>query len=95
MLHQLTQLSNILQVREILFGTPAIIGPLIIPEIISLENPIINSFVKDLKKTGTKELNKDILLDSGLNIIGKKNLKRNFINYEFRNNETNNNSNKQ
>ena len=49
-----------------------ILGPPILPEITSLADPIINSFVKELKNTDTKKINKDILVDAGLNIIGKK-----------------------
>ena len=67
-----TQLSKIVQLGGFLIGPPNIFGPPIIPEITSLVNPIINSVVKELKNTGTKKLNKDILVDAGLNIIGKK-----------------------
>ena len=38
----------------------------------SLLNSIKNSFKKELKNTGTKKLNNDILEDAGRNIIGKK-----------------------
>ena len=67
-----TQLSKIVQLGGFVFGPDDIFGPPIIPEITSLVNLIINSFVKKLKNTGTKNLNKDILPDAGLNIIGKK-----------------------
>ena len=38
----------------------------------SLLNSMKNSFKKELKNTGTKKLNNDILEDAGRNIIGKK-----------------------
>ena len=61
-----TQFSKIVQFGGFLFGPPTL------PEITSLVNPIINSFVKELKNTGTKKLNIDILVDTWLNIIDKK-----------------------
>ena len=61
-----TQLPKIVQLGGFLFGPP------VLPEITSLANPIINSFVKQLKNTGTKKLTADILEDAGLKIIGKK-----------------------
>ena len=45
-----TQLSQVRQLEGFLFG------PSILPEIISLANPIINSFKKELKNTGTKRI---------------------------------------
>ena len=58
-------MSKIVQFGGFLFGPPTL------PEITSLVNPVINSFVKELKNTGTKKLGKVILVDAGLNIIGK------------------------
>ena len=52
-------------------------GPPTLPEI-TLVNPVINSFVKELKDTGTKKLGKVILVDAGLNIIGK-NIKKGIL----------------
>ena len=44
------QLSQVLQLGGFLFDPP------ILPEIIPLANPIINSFRKELKNTGTKRI---------------------------------------
>ena len=66
-----THLSKIVQFKGFLFGPPTL------PEI-TLVNPIINSFVKELKNTGTKKLGKVILVDAGLNIIGK-NIKKGIL----------------
>ena len=38
----------------------------------SITDSTVNSFKKELKNTGNKKLNNDILVDEGLNIIGKK-----------------------
>ena len=38
----------------------------------SLANQITNSFIKELKNAGTKKLNNDILVDAGLDTVGKK-----------------------
>ena len=67
-----TQFSKIVQFGGFLFGPPTL------PEITSLVNPIINSFVKELKNTGTKKLGKVILVDAGFNIIGK-NIKKGIL----------------
>ena len=48
-----------------------ILGPPIIPEIKPLADPKINSFLNELNNACTKK-NKDILVDAGLDIIGKK-----------------------
>ena len=37
-----------------------------LPEITSLADPIINSFLKELENKRAKEVNKDILIDQGL-----------------------------
>ena len=71
-----TQLSKIVQLGGFLFGLPNIIGSTVLPEITSLTDPIINSFLKEFKNTGTKKLNKGTLADPGLNITGKKVKKR-------------------
>ena len=47
-----------------------------ITEVTSLANLMNSSFKKPLKNTGTKKLNDDILVDTGLNIIGKNIKKR-------------------
>ena len=44
------QLSQVRQLGGFLFGPP------ILPEIIPLANPIINSFREELKNTGTKRI---------------------------------------
>ena len=49
-------------------------------------NSIANAYKKELKNTDPEELNNSLLVDIGPNIIGKKNLKRHFINYRFKNN---------
>ena len=36
-------------------------------------NSVANSYVEELNDTDTKKLNSNILVDTGLNIIGKKN----------------------
>ena len=59
-------MSKIVQLGGFLFGPP------ILPEITLLENLIVNSFVKELKNTGTKKLNKDIYVDAELKIIIEK-----------------------
>ena len=61
-------MSKIAQSRGFLFGWS--IQP--IKEITSLANSIRHSFKKELKNTGTKKLNNDILLDARRNIIRKK-----------------------
>ena len=66
-----TQLSKIVQLGGFIPSPSIIFGPPI-PEITSLVDPIIFSIVKKLKNTGTKKINKDILVDAELNIIGKK-----------------------
>ena len=38
----------------------------------SITDSTVNSFKKELKNTGNKKLNNDILVHEGLNIIGKK-----------------------
>ena len=48
-------------------------------------NSIKNLLEKELKNTGTKKLNDDILVNE-VNIIGKKIKKWNFINWNFSNN---------
>ena len=37
-----------------------------------------NSFKKESRNAGLKELNSNLLVDAGLNIIGKKKLKKEF-----------------
>ena len=66
-------MSKILQLGAFLFGPPNIFDSLLpIKETKSVTNSIKNSFKKELKNTGTKKLNDDILADEGLNIIGKR-----------------------
>ena len=61
-----------MQLGGFLFGQHNLFGPPITSGKTSLANPIINSFEKELKNTGTKTLNIDILVDTWLNIIDKK-----------------------
>ena len=35
-------------------------------------NSVANSYIKELQNTDAKKINNDILADTGLNIIGKK-----------------------
>ena len=69
-----TQLSKIVQLGGFLFGPPNIFSPPIEPnkKMTSLANQITNSFIKELKNAGTKKLNNDILVDAGLDTVGKK-----------------------
>ena len=61
------QLPKVLQLGGFLFDSP------IQPKITSKANPIKNNwYVKELKNPGNKKLDKDILVDAELNIIGKK-----------------------
>ena len=61
------QLHKIGQSRRFISAPPTI------PKITSsLANPIINSFVKELKNTGTKKLIGDSLVDAGLNVTSTK-----------------------
>ena len=61
------QLPKVLQLGGFLFDSP------IQPKITSKANPIKNNwYVKELKSPGNKKLDKDILVDAELNIIGKK-----------------------
>ena len=46
--------------------------PIAIKEMISLANSTKCSFQKELKNTGTKKINDDIVVDAGFNIISKK-----------------------
>ena len=78
MVHQLisnfqkTQLSKIVKLGEFLFGPPNIFGSTIrIKEMISLANSIKNSYGKELKNKDPKEIDSNLLVDKGLNIIGK------------------------
>ena len=66
-------MSKIVQLGGLLFATPNIFEEIIW----SPANSITNSFVNELKNTDTKKLNNDILVDAGLNIIGKKSKKEN------------------
>ena len=63
-----TQLSKIVQLGGFVFGPPVTT----IKETTSLVNLITNSFKKELKSTGTKTFNNNILKDAELHIIGKK-----------------------
>ena len=67
-----TLLSIIVQLGRFMFCPGNIFGPPIIAEIISLANPITNSFVKELSNTCTRKLNSNFIVDSRLKIIGKK-----------------------
>ena len=58
--------SKIAPLRGFLFGPP------VLPEITLLANPIVNLFVRELKNTGTKKLNKDIFVDAERKIISQK-----------------------
>ena len=55
-----TQFPKILQLGGFIPGPP------MLPDIPSLTNPIIHSFVKELINTGTKKINKDIIVDAVL-----------------------------
>ena len=47
---------------------------------------LVNSVAKESKNMDAKKSNKDIFVDAGLSIIGKKDQKGNFINSRFMNN---------
>ena len=65
-------MSKSVQLGRFLFGAPNIFDPPLIRNIKSLENPRITSFVKELKDTSAKKINKDTFVNAGLNIISKK-----------------------
>ena len=67
-----TQLSRTVQLGGFLFVPPNIFA-LTIKEIISSSaNSIISSFVKELKNMDPEEIDSNLSVDIGLNVIGKK-----------------------
>ena len=66
-----TQLSKIVQLGGFLFGPPDIFGSTV-KEIIPSPNSIKNSFGKKLNNKDSKEIDINLFVDTGLNIIGKK-----------------------
>ena len=66
-----TPLSKIVQLGRFLFSLPSILCSSI-KEIISSENSIKNLFGIEFKNTDPKELDSKFLLDTGLNLNGKK-----------------------
>ena len=53
---------------------------------ILLANSIKNSYGTELRNKDPKEIDSTLLVDTRLNIIGKKIKKKNFIDCEFKNN---------
>ena len=65
-------MSKIVQLGGFLFGPPNVFGSTIKEKISSLANSIKNSFVKELKNKDPKEIDSNLFVYTGRNIIGKK-----------------------
>ena len=77
----MTQLSKTVQLGGFVLDLPYVFN-LPTKESISL----VNSVAKESKNMDAKKSNKDIFVDAGLSIIGKKDQKGDFINSRFTNN---------
>ena len=65
-----TQLSKIVEQEGLLADNPFQITSPLSP--FKMFNSVANSYIKELQNTDAKKVNNDILADTGLNIIGKK-----------------------
>ena len=64
-------MPKIAQLGGFLFGLPNIFGSTIKEIISSPADSTNNSFVKELKNKNSKEMDSNLFVDKGLNVIGK------------------------
>ena len=77
-----TELSKIVKSGELIFSSSGIFDLSMAP--IKGFFSLANSKAKESKNMGAKQINNDILVDAGITLLGKKNQRRNFINYRLR-----------